>query len=313
MNTRTVTSSQAEKYVRNIIKEKFGTNITTLRRFPTGLSHFVYDVVTEDNFPCVVRLARPERRAELEQGIYWQTRLEDAGVPLPKIYHTGEVNHHPYVVCERLPGSDLEAVYASLSAQEKKSIAHAVAEIQQKVYLIGPHHFETVYPWVDVLHTIVNRTERELLAKAADQRQRQYIGRIRQKIEAHGDYLSAVQPVAFLYDLNVRNVIVKEGKVTGIIDVDAVWWGDPLLAIGRGKTILLTMQQDTDFITHWCQFLNLSDLQLKMVDFYALLYSLRFMGTMGQTLNGNYSLQTDPHIASLLVEIADDLLDALEE
>ena len=111
----------------------------------------------------------------------------------------------------------------------------------------------------------------------------------------------------------MRNVIAKSGAVTGIIDVDEVWFGDPLLAIGRGKTVLLTMEQDCDFIGHWCQFLRLSEHQLQTVDFYALLYSVRFMGTMGQTLNGNYSLQTDPNISPLLEKIANDMLNKTDK
>ncbi len=223
------------------------------------------------------------------------------GIPLPEIYHTGAVNNHLWSVYERLPGTDLEDAYPSLSTLGKRDIAHAVAKIQQKVHLLDKHHFQRIYPWVDVIHTIVKRSEREILAVGLSKKK--HVARVSEKIQDLLDYLHTVKPVPFLYDLNVRNVIVKGGEVTGIIDVDALWFGDPLLAIGRGKTILLTMQQDTDFISRWCQFLNLSDLQLKMVDFYALLYSVRFMGTIGQNLNGSYSLQADPNIAHLLDKV----------
>ncbi len=286
--------------------------MASIRRFPSGLSHYVFDVVTNDTFPYVVRIARPERRTELERGIYWHKRLEDTGIPLPEIYYTGEVDHHSYAVYERLPGSDLEDVYPFLSMQEKKSIAYTIAEIQQKVHSLEQHHFETIYPWVDVIRTIVKRSERDILAARPNTPQKRFIDHVREKIEENMGYLCAVEPVAFLYDLNVRNVIIQDGIVSGIIDVDALWYGDPLLAIGRGKTILLIMRQDCDFVDYWCQFLGLSTRQLQMVDFYALLYSVRFMGTIGQTLNGNVSPQTDPSISPLLEKIANDMLDNLE-
>jgi len=301
-----------EEYARIIIEDTLRKSVTAIKRFPTGLTHYVFDVVTKENVPYVVRIARPERRFEFERGIYWQERLESIGIPLPKIYHKGIVNNHPYAVYERVPGSDLENVYSSLSTQEKRDIANTVAELQQKVHLLGRQHFDNIDCWVDVIYAIVKRTEREILATGAGNNQKQYIDRVYQKIQENMSYFSTVEPVAFLYDLNVRNVIVKDSEVTGIIDVDALWFGDPLLAIGRGKTILLTMQQDTDFISHWCQYLNLSDFQLKIVDFYALLYSVRFMGTVGQKLNGNYSLQTDPNSAHLLSKIADDILARVE-
>jgi hypothetical protein len=126
----------------------------------------------------------------------------------------------------------------------------------------------------------------------------------------HETYLAAIRSVAFLYDACVRNVIVSEGRVSGVVDVDEVWHGDPLLAVGRGKTILLLMEQETDYITYWAEWLNLSEFQLKIVDLYALLYCVRFMGTLGQQLNGNMSVQTDPTKARLLEELTQDFLGA---
>ncbi len=71
------------------------------------------------------------------------------------------------------------------------------------------------------------------------------------------------------------------------------------------------MQADTDFISHWCDHLQLTRRQHWMVDLYALLYSVRFMGTAGQKLNGNDSMQTDPNAVGLLRKIADSLLETL--
>lgn len=296
-----------EQAVRTIIKHSLGKRTKTITRFPTGLSHFVYDVVTEDNFPCVVRIARPERKTEFMRGLTWHKAPAAIGVPLPEIYQRGAESDPVFAVYERLPGTDLEAVYPALTAQEKKEIAHTVAGIQQTIHTLDPHHFEPTFPkWIDLLHTIVARSEREIVAtKLCDRR---YVDRVRAQLQKHLAYFGTLQPVPFLYDLNVRNVIVHKGKVTGIIDVDDLWLGDPLLAIGRGKTLLLMMRQDTKFISHWCDYLNLSPFQLQMVDFYALLYCLRFMGTIGFNLNGNQNMQTDPQIGQHLERIADQLL-----
>ena len=95
---------------------------------------------------------------------------------------------------------------------------------------------------------------------------------------------------------------------TGRGDVDEMWFGDPLLTIGRGKTLLLLMQQDTDYITYWCEYLSLSEFQIKMVNLYALLYCVRFMGTLGQKLNGNPSVQTDAGNIALVESVTRELL-----
>jgi aminoglycoside phosphotransferase (APT) family kinase protein len=304
-----------EEYARTIIENSFGKSITSIRRFPTGLSHTVLDIVTEDDCPYVIRIARPERNAELERGIYWQEKLEDLDIPLPRIYSTGRIENHAYAVYERLPGSDLEHVYPFLSTRQKRDLAFQIAQIQQKIHSLNRQQVEpilgSIHPWMDVIDSIVERSEREILANGEESNP--YIAHTRNQIRACKDDLVTVKPVAFLYDLSVRNVIVDKETVIGIIDVDSLWFGDPLLAIGQGKTILMMMQTDTDFISYWCQYLGLSERQLRLVDFYALLYSVRFMGTLGQKLNGNYSLQTDPKSAGLLKRIADEMLGNLGE
>ena len=50
----------------------------------------------------------------------------------------------------------------------------------------------------------------------------------------------------------------------------------------------------------------------RAVDFYALVYCVRFMGTAGQRLNGNYSIQTDPSNLGVLEGTARKLLANLD-
>lgn len=297
------------RYVERVCQDYLGKTVTAANRFPMGLSHYVFDVVTEDQCAYVVRLARPERKAELENGLYWQRKLE-VGVPLPRLFHTGEIEGYSFAIHERLPGADLEEVCGSLSAETRKDVAQAVAEIQEKIHGLDDPWFANALKWPDVLQVILNRSEREIIAMGLCDRH--YVDLTRERIHEYGDYLAEVEWVPFLYDTSVRNVIVHNESVNGIVDVDAVWFGDPLLAVGRGKTLLLLMQQDTDYITYWCEYLGLSEFQLKVVDLYALLYCVRCMGTMGQTLNGNPSVQTDAENIGLLESAARELLGILD-
>ncbi|MCP5098057.1 MAG: aminoglycoside phosphotransferase family protein [Chloroflexi bacterium] len=299
-------STEQLNLINQLVNSYLGQQVQTVRRFPTGLSHYVYDVVVEGNGRYVIRLARPERNEQLKRGIVWQHKLAALGIPLPQIYHDGEIEGHAFAITERLPGEDLEMIYATLTSDEKRNIAHAVASIQQRIHTMPPNIFDKMQPWSQRLSIVVARSERGIAATGIGDGR--YIDLMRQQIEQHRAYFEAVTPAVFLYDLNVRNVIIHNGSVSGIIDVDDVWVGDPLLAIGRGKTILLTMQQDLTFIDAWCHYLQLTNQQLQMVDFYALLYCIRFMGTTGQALNGNHSPQTDPAIVPLLNQLADQLL-----
>lgn len=294
------------RYVERIFRDCLDKTVAEAKRFPMGLSHYVFDVVTEDECGYVVRIARPERKAELESGLYWQEKLAKAGVPLPRLFHTGEIEGYPFAVYERLPGADLEEVYPVLSTEARKRVAHAVADIQCRIHGLDDPWFESTLTWPDVLAVILNRSEREIISMGlCDQH---YVGLVRERIHKYGDYMVEVKPVPFLYDTSVRNVIVHHERVRGIVDVDEMWFGDPLLTIGRGKTLLLLMRQDTDYITYWCEYLSLSEFQIKMVNLYALLYCVRFMGTLGQKLNGNPSVQTDAGNIALVESVTRELL-----
>jgi hypothetical protein len=79
--------------------------------------------------------------------------------------------------------------------------------------------------------------------------------------------------------------------------------------VGRAKTLLLLMRQTTDYVSFWRQHWRLSAFQIRVVDLYALLYGVRFMGTLGQELNGNPSVQTDSGNAELAASVTQDLLE----
>ena len=45
-------------------------------------------------------------------------------------------------------------------------------------------------------------------------------------------YFAAIRPVCFLDDHCLKNILIWRGRLNGIIDVDFVFYGDPLLAVG---------------------------------------------------------------------------------
>lgn len=294
--------------IERIIQDNLGQTAIKIERFSNGLSHHVFDVETQDYAQYVVRLTLPERRAELAQGLYWHKQLQELEIPLPKLYFAGNIDHFAFAIYERLPGIDLELLYPQLSAAAKQYIANTVAEIQRRIGQITDPQLYTVSPWSRMLYTILDRSEREINSHGLCDKRQVEVARAR--VADYEDYFANLQLVAFSYDHNVRNIIIHQERVSGIVDVDELWLGDPLLSIGRGKTLLLLMAQDTDYITAWCDYLKLGKLQRQVVDLYALIYCVRFMGTLGQRLNGNTSIQTNLTTAPLLEQLANNLADS---
>lgn len=75
--------------------------------------------------------------------------------------------------------------------------------------------------------------------------------------------------------------------------MDEMWLGDPLLAVGRGKTLLLLREWNLDLYDYWVDCLNLSEQEKYRTELYATLYCIRTMSILGRTYNGNVQIEND--------------------
>ena len=79
-----------------------------------------------------------------------------------------------------------------------------------------------------------------------------YADRVEAYLERHRAYLDAVAPTPFLDDTTTKNVLIADGTLSGIVDVDYLCFGDPLLTVALTRMALLARGWDTDYIDYWC-------------------------------------------------------------
>ena len=79
--------------------------------------------------------------------------------------------------------------------------------------------------------------------------------------------------------------MVEQGRLTGVVDVDQLSFGDPLLTVGLTQTALLAHGLDVDYVQHWMSLLRLSKQLRRVVDAYSLLFCVDFMSELGQRFN----------------------------
>ncbi|HKY69762.1 MAG TPA: phosphotransferase, partial [Gammaproteobacteria bacterium] len=89
--------------------------------------------------------------------------------------------------------------------------------------------------------------------------------------------LKTIPATPFLWDASERNVLVHNGKITGIVDVDELCFGDPLFVIALTSTALELEKQDTTYTDYWAELLNLDQKAKKRLAFYKLFYAAAFM------------------------------------
>ena len=304
---------------RAVLERVSGQRVTWIERFPTGLAHYVYDARTDDGEPYVVRLTRPERRADFAGAVYWHERLAPLGVPLPALLHVdpvGELTGFPALVMERLPGTDLGAVYRALSDAERRRLAGEIVAIQQRVASLplGPGYgFARSYAdpalfptWSDLLDAQLARARHWM--RTAGVVDVTLIDRVAAALEAGRPYFATVEPRCFLDDMTTKNVIVHRGRLSGVVDVDAACFGDSLLTPALTRMALLSQGEDPSYVAHWLDLLDLSPAQSAALTLYTALFAIIFLGELGQAFNRDAAPEIDQDRLRRLLAILDSLL-----
>ena len=95
-----------------------------------------------------------------------------------------------------------------------------------------------------------------------------------------------IEPKAFLDDISNKNLIIYNGEISGIIDLDWMGFGDLLYFIGYNNMALLDMEVDTKYVDYMIQELKLNEFQKEIVLFYTLVFCVDFMSEKGQVFQG---------------------------
>jgi aminoglycoside phosphotransferase (APT) family kinase protein len=279
-----------------VIRSRLGLEPVEVRRFLTGLCHYVFSVTTSDGRKCVVRIATPQTKRLLAGGVYWNDLLRPLGVPLPRIVATSlepsEIEF-PFVVLEQLAGTDLSEIYQTLTSSEKLEIVSEVVRIREKVSVLpeaGGFGFAYSYEespayrtWEGAVLAILERAQQRM--SNFGHPGGSYVERARRILSRYGAYFGSVRPVPFLDDTTTKNVLVEQGRLTGVVDVDQLCFGDPLLTVGLTQTALLANGLDVDYVQHWMNLLRLNKQLRQVVDAYSLLFCVDFMSELGQRFN----------------------------
>ena len=80
------------------------------------------------------------------------------------------------------------------------------------------------------------------------------------------DYFAAIKAEPFFDDATTKNVLVHEGKLSGIIDLDWITFGDQVYFLGLTTMALLSMQANLDYAEYLKEEMNLNSTQKKVLN-----------------------------------------------
>jgi len=291
-----------------ILKDVLNITPVEVTRFPTGFCHSVYFVKTETE-EYVLRVTESKRH--YDGSVKWLNELVKLDIPIPKVLSNGQYGDVYYTLITYINGKDIGSIYHTLNDFQKRHIVKELVEIQKKVSALPPnliYGFEN-YPPVGSIVSIKNhiRRIRENITanKVFDPGICDVVADFADKFE---DYFASINPVLFLDDIQTKNVLVNNGKLAGIVDIDEMGYGDPLVVVGVTHMSLLLMEADIKYIDYWLDEMQASDVQRKMLKFYTLLYCIDFMGERGAKFNNDVTVPVNQMEVDLLNSIYNNLL-----
>jgi aminoglycoside phosphotransferase (APT) family kinase protein len=277
----------------------------TVRRFRTGARHHVFEIAFAGRPAVVVRIGDPSARAEMTGAVHLSGLLRPRGVPLPAILAEDVRAPHPWLVLERLPGTDLGEVIGRLTEAQLQAIAASVVQAQAIAAQTGsagrygyaarakqaPHA-----AWSDVLDANLARSRRRIAA--AGLFDVALVDIVQAEVTASRAQLDMIAPTPFLHDTTTKNVIVTaEGTFSGIVDVDDLCFGDPLYPAALTLAVLLAYGGPVSYVSAWLQRAGQPDDRIFRL--YVTLFVVDLMAEHGQPFNGNERRSTPDARAAL--------------
>lgn len=288
-----------------LFEETTKKTVVQIERCGIGIANYVFLVSTEAE-KFVLRCSREEDA--YEDTVHWLGKLSVCGIPIPAVLFEGKYGNYSYLVLSYIPGDDIGNVYHKLSDSQKKQIAGEVIEIQRKVSKIHIRP-DAAWTWNGTIRELLDRAEERMQAKQHfDSSKIAVVRTLQHEIQA---YLDHIQPIPYLDDISTKNLLICEGRLSGIIDIDWMGFGDMLTFVAMTKVALLNMDLDTRYIDYLLEEIHPDTAAYKAFVFYCLVYCVDFMGERGMQFLDK-TIPVNESVVRKLNHIFDTLLEEWE-
>lgn len=289
-----------EEEINLIIDKHFSETPKEITKMTTGSCNEVYLVNLTDK-SVIVRMN--ERDRFLKGSSKNIPVFKSQSIQVPEIFfedYSKKTIPYAYQIMSVIEGRDLGHVIQGLKPEQLKGIARDISDIFVKLSdlptngkfgWIDDSDSKLVNSWSDVMLRMyydfesrndkTNVVGRELLDFAS------------KLITKYKDYFDKV-PSKYVYDdLSSKNVMIKDGKFNGLVDLDQIMYGDFLEPVGRIKACWPDTEYGKIYTGTVIKYLNLNAQQQDMVTVYAVLNRINWLSEIGIQFNQNTSTQID--------------------
>lgn len=263
-------------------------------RCAVGLANYVF-IAEYADAKYVVRCS--EERNAYSDTVFWLERLAGLDVPVPRIIAGGSRSGYEYLVLTYIEGSEIGLVYPSLTREDKRAIAAEAVRLQKKVSETKLPDIPEDWSWRAFIDETLSLAAERIAANGFFDAER--AERLIGASEELSEYFAEVKPVAYLDDISTKNLLIRGGRISGIIDVDEIGIGDVLTFAALTHTALLNMGFDTEYTDFLLEELHADAIHRRAFLFYALMFCTDFMGERGM------------HFTDKTVEVNVEIIDRL--
>lgn len=298
----------SDREIEKIIFKTLDLRVDSITVFNSGSSHYVYDVKT-DSGSVVLRFSTPDNFDYLKGSVYWLKSLKNKGIRVPEVLYINDSLddfEYYFIIIERLNGCDLGYVYPEMLKQEKRLLSKNVFEIQNRVSNLSKSKYpgkkflptdklkkQSWYDYIVDISDIADNLEDKSLFDYGK------IYQFEEKALECKTLLQEVKIKAYLDDLTIKNVIVDNNKISGIVDIDYLSYGHNIMPVALTKMLLLKADYDLDYIDCFISDYKMTKQDLKLLDLYTLRYCLEFMSDIGCKYDENSKFDCKPEINRL--------------
>ena len=283
-----------------IMQKEFATVPGRIERMTNGICNEVY-LVESGGREVIVRL-HTEPRYLL--GSHNHIPLfKSKGIPVPDILaedYSKSVIPFAYQVQSKIDGRDIKDVIGTLSDDELRAVGAEIANVFRqlsgaanngKFGVLWGDDKDLVDSWsaevARVTKIVIGWGTKTGVLDAELEEILRFIN------SEYTGYFDSVRPYTYFGDIAGKNVLINEGRFSGLVDLDSLAQGDPLEAIGRIKASWYGTHYGGVYANAIMDELNLAPAQRKIVTMYAVLNRTFWTLENGVRFNKNTSGRID--------------------
>ena len=283
-----------EAFVIQLVADVLGEQPIRVTHMPFGHNSITYQVSLPDRHLIVRTHQDPHVFAKTEHNL---TILADLGLPVPSVLASDLTKtNYPfaYLILPEIPGRDLRYELNAMTPDQMTRLAAQIVAFQRKVETLpqgtgygyvaigepGPcaSWWEVIRPSEGIENQFESKAKGKQGPREADVVAR-WEARVLKEVAGFEPYFLQIPPICFLDDTTVKNVIVQQGELQGLVDFDCVCYGDPLywMALTAAGVVSDVGIRELFYVEELKRFWGLNEQQQQVLALYSAWIALWFV------------------------------------